>query len=245
MLQVQSGEVWSDGGHTEFVADRWSELAPWYDELVMSGSASHTAALSLMNELLPDFVEPEVLDVACGQGLATRALAEAGAKATGTDVAPGMLEIARRRSPTLEFIEDDAQRLGAFEDVSFDGLTCQLGLMDIPDLGAAVRSMHRVLRPNGWCVLVIGHPAFLAPGGQETVGDDGLRGRLIVRYLREEFWRTDNPNGVRGRAGNYHRPLSTYLNTLIRAGFRLDATSEAATPGSEVPAFFGARLRRS
>jgi hypothetical protein len=41
----------------------------------------------------------------------------------------------------------------------------------------------------------------------------------VPTYLEEGFWRSANPNGIRGRAGNY-------LNTLIQAGFRLDEIEE-------------------
>lgn len=41
----------------------------------------------------------------------------------------------------------------------------------------------------------------------------------------ERFWRSNNPEGVR-RAGNHHRTLATYLNSLIAAGFVIDAVEE-------------------
>jgi hypothetical protein len=101
-------------------------------------------------------------------------------------------------------------------------------------------------------VFVIGHPCFLAP--HATTGDDdaGRPGRLITHYLDQEFWTSSNPNGILGRAGNYHRPLSVYLNALITAGLRLDAADEPpATPllleqqpvYRDLPIFFAVRAR--
>jgi hypothetical protein len=72
----------------------------------------------------------------------------------------------------------------------------------------------------------------------------------VNRYLSEQFWRSNNPNGVR-RAGNYHRPLSVYLNELVAAGFILGVVHEPrATPllveqqpvYAELPIFFAARV---
>ena len=51
----------------------------------------------------------------------------------------------------------------------------------------------------------------------------GREGRLVTGYFEQQSWRSTNPDGIRGRAGYYHRPLSVYLNALIAAGFRLDA----------------------
>ena len=66
----------------------------------------------------------------------------------------------------------------------------------------------------------------------------------------KEFWRSANPNGIRGRAGNYHRPLSIYLNGLVEANLRLDRVvepkaicllAEQQPVYRYVPIFFAAR----
>ena len=147
----------------------------------------------------------------------------------GIDLAPSMIEIARRRTPEhlpVTWRVDDAEQLQTCGDATFDGVTCQLGLMDIGDLKAALRSIRRVLGDHGWFVFVIGHPCFLAPEALTQRDEEGRHGRLVVRYLDEECWRSSNPNGVRGRAGNYHRPLSGYLSALLTNGFRLEAVEE-------------------
>lgn len=60
-----------------------------------------------------------------------------------------MLELARQHLPSggssISYVLDDAQLLAALADASFDGVTCQLALMDIADLDAAISSIHRVL----------------------------------------------------------------------------------------------------
>jgi SAM-dependent methyltransferase len=164
-----------------------------------------------------------------------------------------MIEIARRHETTLNsgisYVVDDAQRLSGLEDASFDGATCQLGLMDIPDLAATLAALHRVIKPRGWFVFVIGHPCFLAPHAASTTDLDGKPAVRVSGYFDERFWRSSNPNGVR-RVGNYHRRLSTYLNALTRCGFRLDISEEPdASPMlaeqqplyRQVPIFFAAR----
>jgi ubiquinone/menaquinone biosynthesis C-methylase UbiE len=78
-----------------------------------------------------------------------------------------MIEAARSYEASdplgIRYLIDDAQRLATLAAASFDVVTCQLGLMDIPDLGAALASAARVLHPGGALVFVIGHPCFLAP----------------------------------------------------------------------------------
>jgi SAM-dependent methyltransferase len=235
----------------------WSDIAVWYDDLVRSGSGPHETAVECLVRLLPPLDGTRVLDVGCGQGLATRAVATAGAATVvGTDASETMVDLARRHgSPQgcdLDYVVDDARRLTAFETGSFDGVTCQLALMDIADLDAALVTIHRVLRPDGWLVFVIGHPCFLAPDAVVTERPDGRAAVAVSGYLAERFWRSANPNGVR-RAGNHHRTLSTYLNALIRTGFVLEEVDEpAATPllaqqqpvYTEVPIFFAGRATK-
>lgn len=234
----------------------WSDIASWYDELVQAGSGPHETALECTLGLLGDVRGLRVLDVACGQGLVSRALAGAGAsEVLGVDSSAAMLEIAVRHGgpDTLRYVLDDAQVLDTLDDASFDVATCQLGLMEIPDLAATLTAVRRVLRDRGVFVFVIGHPCFLAPNAVTLIDDEGHAGRWIGDYFSERFWRSQNPHGVR-RAGNHHRMLSTYLNALAENGFTVQRTEEPrasvrlATQQPEyvsVPIFFGVRSRTS
>ena len=236
----------------------WSDIATWYDDLVRAGSGPHETALDCLLRLVPPLRGAEVLDLACGQGLASRALADSGARrVVGVDASAAMIELARghdtARSNDVSYVLDDGQQLAAFDDRAFDGVTCQLGLMDIPDLHATLASVSRVLKPGGWFVFVIGHPCFLVPEAARVMSDGGRPAVTVTGYFDERFWRSSNPNGVR-RAGNHHRTLSTYLNALSQTGLRLEVADEPfASPRlaeqqplyTEVPIFFAARTRKA
>jgi ubiquinone/menaquinone biosynthesis C-methylase UbiE len=236
----------------------WSDIAPWYDELVEAGSGPHETAVACTVRLVGDLTGQEVLDIACGQGHAARALARAGARSvTGVDSSAAMLALACRHEQSrplgVMYIEDDAQALTTIPDHCFDGVNCQLGLMDIPDLPATLAAVHRVLRAGGWFTFVIGHPCVLTPNATTVADHNGSPARLVNGYFDERFWRSPNPQGVR-RAGNHHRTLGTYLNALIRAGFVIDTVDEPRpTPGlaeqqpeyAEVPIFWATRAHRA
>ena len=89
-----------------------------------------------------------VLDACCGTGdLALEAQA-AGGLVTGVDFSDRMLERARRKSDDVEWVQGDLLRL-PFADGAFDAATVGFGVRNVEDLDAALRELHRILKPGG------------------------------------------------------------------------------------------------
>ncbi|MSP50559.1 MAG: class I SAM-dependent methyltransferase [Alphaproteobacteria bacterium] len=89
-----------------------------------------------------------LLDVATGPGaLAARALGR-GARPVGVDLSPGMIDLARRLHPEIDFRVADVERL-PFDDGSFDAAVCGFALGHFPYPEAAVAECVRVLAPGG------------------------------------------------------------------------------------------------
>ncbi len=93
------------------------------------------------------------LDVATGTGDLAIELARRGAEVTGSDFAPAMLEIARRKAPGLRFEEGDALKL-AYPNGSFDAVTVGFGARNFADLDRGLGEMARVTRPGGRVVVL-------------------------------------------------------------------------------------------
>lgn len=94
----------------------------------------------------------EVLDVACGTGVVAVTAARLGARVTGLDLAPRLLERAQENAAlagaAIEFREGDVEAL-PFEDGHFDFVLSQFGHMFGPRPEIATAEMLRVLRPGG------------------------------------------------------------------------------------------------
>jgi demethylmenaquinone methyltransferase / 2-methoxy-6-polyprenyl-1,4-benzoquinol methylase len=93
------------------------------------------------------------LDVATGTGDLAVALARRGAEVTGSDFAPAMLEIARRKAPGLRFEAGDALNLEQPDD-SFDAVTVGFGARNFADLDRGLGEMTRVTKPGGRVVVL-------------------------------------------------------------------------------------------
>lgn len=131
-----------------------------------------------------------VLDIACGTGVVTRALpAVLGATSApvGLDLAPGMLEVARRLNPEIEWVPGDALEL-PFEDASFDRVLCQFGLMFFAERERALGEMRRVVKPGGRIAIAVWDGLERNPGFAEKVEIlDEVGGRRAGDALRAPF----------------------------------------------------------
>lgn len=94
----------------------------------------------------------DVLDVACGTGVVALAAARTGARVTGLDLTPELIERARENATMCglqaSFGEADVEALPC-EDATFDVVLSQFGHMFAPRPDVALAEMLRVLRPGG------------------------------------------------------------------------------------------------
>jgi SAM-dependent methyltransferase len=93
-----------------------------------------------------------VLDVATGTGVVALAAAHRGARVSGLDLTPALLDVARENAKIagrdIEWTEGDVEAL-PYADASFDVVLSQFGHMFAPRPDVAIAQMRRVLRPGG------------------------------------------------------------------------------------------------
>jgi ubiquinone/menaquinone biosynthesis C-methylase UbiE len=98
--------------------------------------------------------EASVLEVGCGTGAVTRALAEIPGVKEAAGIDPSLIFVARARElanaiPKLSFYVGDGRAL-PFGDASFDVVMFHTTLCHVPNPEKALREAHRVLRAGGW-----------------------------------------------------------------------------------------------
>jgi SAM-dependent methyltransferase len=105
-----------------------------------------------------------VLDVACGTGVVAVTAARLGARVTGLDLTPELLERARENSKIadveIDWHEGDVEKL-PFADATFDAVLSQYGHIFAPQPEVAITEMLRVLKPGGTIAFSTWPPDFL------------------------------------------------------------------------------------
>jgi len=142
-MTAQSGVLPAEGVRAMF--DR---IAPVYDlmnRVMTVGLDGRWRRLAAEAVVRPG---DRVLDACCGTGDLALAAERAGGRVVGLDFSERMLERARRKSPSVEWVRGDLLEL-PFEDASFDAATVGFGVRNVADLERSLRELRRVLRPGG------------------------------------------------------------------------------------------------
>lgn len=142
----------------DVVRQFWAARAAEFDtepDHILHTPGQRQAWLDLLGRFC-DRVPAQVLDVGCGTGFLAFLYADMGHAATGIDLSPEMINMARQKGTSATFRVGDAEHTEA-DDESFDLVVARHLLWTLPDPGRAVREWLRVLRPGGRLLLIEGH----------------------------------------------------------------------------------------
>ena len=219
---------------------RYNGLADWYDEEFQPAPLEN-ATWDAVRRLLGEG-DGSLIDVGCGTGAYSAALAALGWDVTGVDMSEDMLERARARN--VRVLQADALSL-PFPDSSFDAAVSLWTHTDVDDFGGALREIARALRPAASFVYVGAHPCFVGPHS-EYIEAQG------VPSLHPDWYRRSGPYdeapgrsgaGLRARVGvSFHRPLGEFLQMFLDSGLRLERIEEPEE--RDYPYMVALKLRR-
>jgi SAM-dependent methyltransferase len=250
------------GGGEVPKATHWGEVAGWYDELVGdSGSEYHREVILPGVLRVLELKEGSgkglsVLDLACGQGVLCRRLAQMGCRVVGVDAAVELIAAARNRNLeeglSIRYEVGDATKLvgengrllldlKAAGEEKFEGLdavTLVLAVQNMTPLSPVWQGCRAALKPGGRLVVVMMHPTFRVPKASDWIWQDkgsggvGEQGRVVYQYLSSSKVEIEMQPGKAARGhgsvktSHFHRPLQAYVNTLGNAGLLIDHVEE-------------------
>jgi ubiquinone/menaquinone biosynthesis C-methylase UbiE len=127
----------------------WNRYAKIYDfEIERFSRSAYSEMYRLMSKALTK--EMKVLEIATGTGLIAVNVADSVQSIAATDFSPKMIETAmKKRAPdNVSFSVEDATAL-SYPDKTFDAVIISNALHIMPDPGAVLKNIRRVLKPNG------------------------------------------------------------------------------------------------
>lgn len=169
-----------------------------------------------------------LLDAGCGEGYLSRMFTKLGAEVTAVDYSMRMLEIARERTMKdlkIDYLNGNCEDLNMLADDSFDLIVSNMVIQDLANYVKAFQEMYRFLVEGGIYIFSITHPCFITPesGWERTDSGEKLHWN-VDKYFYEGAY--EQRLGDAERMLLFHRTLTSYINTLIKTGFTLEAIVE-------------------
>lgn len=201
----------------------WDAYAQRYRELVANREKSDPAQIPIVSRmlaLLGELPGREVLDACCGEGFFSRVLAARGARVTGIDFSPRLVQMAREReqsnvqTPTepIDYRVGDLSHPQPELAGRFDLIASHLALHDVPDHEGFARTLYALGKPGARTVLSFRNPYSSVVRGQ--INDYFQSGAINV------FW-GGGPSSPGVPAHDYHRTLEEFIDGFLGTGFRL------------------------
>jgi ubiquinone/menaquinone biosynthesis C-methylase UbiE len=191
--------------HLADIRTSYDTVATSYAEMVQAGPEWEAEGFDLVAKLAAD---RPVLDVGCGPGRTTGLLAERCSQVIGIDLSPGMIEVARRDHPELDFRVGTMTALD-LPDGELGGVVSWWSIIHLPRevVPQAFAEFHRVLAPGG--VLLLGFHV----GTDDTHKTSGYGGLPMNVHVRR--WLPEQLTEVAVTAG-----FTPYLARVLGPGVR-------------------------
>lgn len=211
----------------------YCKLGSYYDDIIAASSVDTRKETAFLKSVFTEFNIHSVLDIACGTGRHSIALAQDGYSVTGVDYAEELLKVARRKSegsnPT--FIRQDVTNLSL--DQKFDAAICMWSTFGELPYKAMMAGLSKVLNPKGLFVIDATYYPIVPTGSthktyEVTAGDINVKTEIDERYEGIRRIR-EITNFVNGEAIKDHSEMdvlteANFDELLARYSFRHRAT---------------------
>lgn len=222
----------------------WDANAAFWDEKMGEGNDFvNLLQWPAVLRLLDPQPGQHILDIATGNGLAARRLADLGAHVTAFDFSSTLISLARAHAagsvPVTYHVLDATDELALLSlgGHVFNSALCNMGLFDMADIQPLFHALPKMLKLGGVFVFTLTHPAFNNASCvhvAEEADDQGMI-KTVYSVKISSYMTPHQMHGlaIRGQPEPqlyFERPLQYYFNLGFDNGFVLDGFEERAFP---------------
>jgi len=177
----------------------------------------------VFKDLLPDLNNKRVLDLGCGYGWHCRYAMEKNAKkVVGVDISKKMLQKAismTNGNNYIKYLQKPIEEV-EFSEKSFDVIISSLALHYIESYEKIIKNAYKWLDGKGYFIFSIEHPIFTAYGNQDWIYS---REKEVLHWPVDNYFYEGKRNTIflGENVVKYHRTLTTYLDILLKNGFKM------------------------
>lgn len=216
MSGMNTGNTAPNDNFRQSELDKFNQLAQrWWDENGPQKAlhALNPARLAYVAERVP-LRGARVLDVGCGAGLLSEALAKSGAQVVAIDLAPDLIKVAKlhrlESGIDVDYRLQSAEALAGEMPGGFDAITCMEMLEHVPDPGSILAACAALLKPGGrlfvstlnrtpaaFALAIVGaeYVARVLPRGTHQYSDF-IKPSELARWLREAGLELEDVSGL-------------------------------------------------
>ncbi len=200
---------------------QYNSIANLFEKETSLKDNNHISKYDFYKTLEGSLKDKKVLDVGCGDGIDAEYYRFLGGEVVGIDSSEGLLEIAKKKYPNIEYVNCLAENL-PFENSSFDSVYSKYALMTSKNIQPIFDEVYRVLKQGGEFIYLVTHPLRQFIERKENNGDY-FKQKIVNCLILDGTVELQEPTHT----------MNEYLNKSFFERFELIDFRESWDPASE------------